>query len=78
MTEAIKVFAQYLVYAGLIVLSVWLILDDGYRKGVTDTKLKQSRTETQQAAGALNDFIAGGGAYCQSQSLQRATVRVNQ
>lgn len=59
MTEAIKVFARYLVYAGLIVLSAWLIRDDGYKQGVADTELKQSRAEAQQAAGALNDFIAG-------------------
>ncbi|WP_113632175.1 hypothetical protein DUT67_14775 [Pectobacterium peruviense] len=59
MTEAIKVFARYLVWAGLITVTVFMIHSAGYKQGVADTQLTQSSAETQQAAGALNDFIAG-------------------
>ena len=59
MTDVIKVFARYLVWAGLIAVTVWMIHSSGYEQGVADTQLTQSRAETQQAAGALNDFIAG-------------------
>lgn len=58
MTEAIKIFARYLVWAVLIAVTVWMIHSTGYEQGVADTQLTQSRAETQQAAGALNGFIA--------------------
>lgn len=59
MTDLLKVFARYLVWAVLIAGTVWAIHSSGYERGVADTQLMQSRAETQQAAGALNDFIAG-------------------
>ncbi|PVY74777.1 hypothetical protein [Pectobacterium versatile] len=59
MTEAIRAFAKYLVYAVLIAAAVWAIHSNGYESGVADTQLVQSRAETKQAANALNDFIVG-------------------
>lgn len=59
MTDLLKVFARYLVWAVLIAATVWAIHSIGYKSGVVDTQLVHSRAETQQAAGALNDFIAG-------------------
>ncbi|MBE5226721.1 hypothetical protein IG611_15355 [Pectobacterium sp. A535-S3-A17] len=59
MTEEIKVFAKYQVYAVLIAVTVWAIHSNGYERGVADNQLAHSRAETQQAAGVLNDFIAG-------------------
>lgn len=59
MTEAIRAFAKYLVYAVLIAAAVWAIHSNGYERGVADTQLVQSRAETKQAAGALTEFIDG-------------------
>lgn len=79
MTDAIKVFARYLVWAVLIAVSVWMIHSSGYEQGVADTQLTQSRAETQQAAGALNDFIAGARELTANANLasERLSQQVN-
>ncbi|MCH5051187.1 hypothetical protein [Pectobacterium aquaticum] len=59
MTDLLKVFARYLVWAVLIAGTVWAIHSSGYESGVADTQLVHSRAETKQAANALNDFIVG-------------------
>lgn len=79
MTEAIKIFARYLVWAVLIAVTVWMIHSSGYEQGVADTQLTQSRAETQQAAGALNDFIAGARELTANANLasERLSQQVN-
>lgn len=79
MTDAIKVFARYLVWAMLIAVTVWMIHSSGYEQGVADTQLTQSRAETQQAARALNDFIAGARELTANANLasERLSQQVN-
>lgn len=59
MSDWIKVVARYVIWGLLIVLTVWAIHDAGYKQGVSEARIACSQGKTQQAADALNQFIAG-------------------
>jgi transcriptional accessory protein Tex/SPT6 len=57
MTDWLKVFVRYVVWAGLIALTVWCIYDAGHKQGLADARLECSKGQTQQAADSLSQFI---------------------
>ncbi|WP_164144200.1 hypothetical protein [Serratia marcescens] len=59
MSDWLKVIARYVIWSVLILGTLWSFYDAGRRKGVSDARLECSQGQTQQAASALNQFIAG-------------------
>ena len=56
-TEWLKVIARYLLWAALILGSVWFIWHQGYERGEADVRIEVANQKTQQAADSLNQFI---------------------
>lgn len=55
----LKVIVRYVMWAGLIVLTIGFIYAAGHKQGLADARLECSKGETQQAADTLNQFVAG-------------------
>lgn len=59
MSDWLKVIARYVIWAALILGTLWAFYDAGRKQGVFEARLECSRGQTRQAADALNQFIAG-------------------
>lgn len=59
MNDWLKAIARYVIWSVLILGTLWAFYDAGRRQGVSDARLACSQGQTQQAATALNQFIAG-------------------
>ncbi|EPA9110272.1 hypothetical protein ACQ711_001137 [Serratia liquefaciens] len=59
MNDWLKVIARYVIWCVLVLGTLWAFYDAGRRQGVSDGRLECSKGQTQQAADALNQFIAG-------------------
>lgn len=59
MSDWLKVIARYVIWSVLILGTLWSFYDAGRRQGLSDARLECSKGQTQQAADALNEFIAG-------------------
>ncbi|HFF9504093.1 TPA: hypothetical protein ACGE99_003769 [Serratia marcescens] len=59
MSDWLKVIVRYVVWSALIFGTLWAFYDAGHKQGLADARLECSRSQTRQAADALNQFIAG-------------------
>ncbi|VGA67046.1 hypothetical protein [Klebsiella pneumoniae] len=76
-TEWVKVIACYLLWAALILGSVWFIWHQGYERGEADVRLEVANQKTQQAADSLNQFIDGA-RQLTAQANQASTLLAQQ
>lgn len=69
--------ARYLLWAALILGSVWFIWHQGYERGEADVRLEVANQKTQQAADSLNQFIDGA-RQLTAQANQASTLLAQQ
>lgn len=60
-TEWLKVIARYLLWAALILGSVWFIWHQGYERGEADVRIEVANQKTPAGRRLLNQFIDGAG-----------------